>query len=105
MESSEPREPIFVVDNTIWQWLQRDWGYPTIVGCHSELAGWESGLRDLAERILATIPYLESDLAGGRQDEDLQKNVKYTAEMARRVKQAAGLLESVYEMALARFST
>ena len=89
---------------TVWQRLQREWEYPTIIGAHDELARWEYGLRDLAERLEATIPYLARDLKRLPR-ERLPEDVAYSQNQVYLVTVAADLLRQAYDLSLSRFST
>ena len=91
-------------NENVWQELQKEWGYPTIIGAHVELFHWSDGLRDLAKRLTETIPFLERDLARG--DRSLRhEDVVYTESEVFLVATAADLLEQASNLSVRRFST
>jgi len=103
-EHHDPPSDVFRVDPGVWQMLQQDWGYPTIVGAHDELARWHAGLDDLAERLAATVPFVDRD-AKGYHGPTIADHGVYTGQLVSLVARAASLIDEAYRLSLQRFST
>lgn len=84
--------------------LQQDCGYPTIVGVHDELRQWHAGLEDLAQRMAATVSFVDRD-AQGYDGPTIADHGVYTGQLVALVERAASLLDEAYRRSLQRFST
>jgi len=95
---------VFRVEAGVWQMLQQDSGYPTIIGVHDELAQWGAGLQDLAQRMAATVPFVDRD-AEVYDGPAIADHGVYTDQLVSLVERAASLLDEAYRISLQRFAT
>lgn len=111
-------EMVFCIRPGIWQLVQSQWGYPTVMGLHDELTEWARGLEDLQKRISETISFLPRDLeresSNGGFDIDPESalfqrlvgvNQGYTRQILEAVEAAQTLIKNACGAAISRYST
>ena len=119
--AKEPRHDsgtVYRIRPGVWQMVQSQWGYPTVVGLHDELTEWVRGLDDLQKRISETISFMPRDIERESTsrgfDIDPESalfqrlvgvNQDYTRQILEAIEAAQTLIKNASGAAISRFST
>jgi hypothetical protein len=117
-DEKRAEQATFHIRHGVWQRVQSQWGYPTVIGLHDELSQWARGLADLQRRIKETLDHLPRDLEHENEIHhyDLNLNTElgrrfieinehYTRQLIEAVRAAELLIGNASVTALSRYST